>query len=119
MKIPVTNTTAMPIYVGATMIPPGEIRHFDESDVPHHLRPAPVAPQAPEPAPDPLQVLVNEKTADEAIAALPGLSIEDLERLGELEQARVLKDKPAPRKSVLSAISDTLLERAAAEDGNG
>jgi hypothetical protein len=116
MKIPVKNTTKMPIYVGATMIAAGETRHFEEQDVPLHLRPAAAQPAAPEPAADPLQVLVTESTAAEVIEALPDLTTEDLERLGDLEQARMHNEKPAPRKSVLSAISETLLKRAEAGD---
>jgi hypothetical protein len=116
MKIPVTNNTKMPIYVGAYMVPAGETRHFEEHEVPEHLQPVPATPAEPEPAVDPLQDLVAQSTAEQVIAALPGLSTEDLERLGDIEQARTRDHKPAPRKSVLSAIAETLLERAEAGD---
>lgn len=107
MKIPVSNNTAMPIYVGAAMIPPGETRHFDEQDVPHHLRPAPVE-AAPVAAPaDPLAELLKGNVAA-VVAALADLPDADVERLGELEQAG------QARKGVLSAVAEELLVRAEA-----
>ena len=107
MKIPVSNTSAMPIYVGAAMIPPGETRHFDEQDVPHHLRPAPVAEAAPQAPADPLAELLKGNVAA-VVAALPDLTDADVERLGELEQAG------QARKGVLSAVAEELLVRAEA-----
>lgn len=107
MKIPVHNPTAMPIYVGAAMIPPGETRHFDEQDVPLHLRPAPVE-AAPVAAPaDPLAELLKGNVAS-VVAALADLPLADLERLGELERAG------QARKGVLSAVAEELLVRAEA-----
>lgn len=109
-KIPVTNNTAMPIYVGSNMIPPGETRHFDEADVPEHLRPAKAAPVVEAVAEDPIQAL-SEKPAKDIIAAIPELGVEALEKLGDIEQ---LREKP--RSTVLAALSEALLARA---EGSG
>jgi hypothetical protein len=112
-KIPVSNNTAMPIYVGGLMIPPGETRHFEAHQVPAHLRPQP-AEAAPEPAPaDPLAELVKHKVADVA-AALPDLSDEDLARVLELDAA----DGNA-RKGVAEAVAAEQLRRAAEQSGGG
>ena len=107
MKIPVSNNSAMPIYVGAAMVPPGETRHFDEQDVPHHLRPAPVEAAKVEAPADPLAELLKGNVAA-VVAALPDLADADVERLGELEQAG------QARKGVLSAVAEALLVRAEA-----
>lgn len=109
MKIPVSNNTAMPIYVGAAMIPAGETRHFEEQDVPHHLRPVQEAAPVDEPV-DPLVTLLESNVGD-VVAALPELSRADVERLGELEQAG------QARKGVLSGIAENLLARAEAGTG--
>ncbi len=107
---PVTNNTKMPIYVGADMIPPGETRHFYPSQVPEHLRPV----KATEPAPKARDELaeLSEKAANDIIAAIPGLSDENLTRLEDLEHARMVKNSPAARKTILSAISEETLDRA-------
>lgn len=104
-KIPVTNTTAMPIYVGAAMIPAGETRHFDEQDVPAHLRPVaePVAEAVPA---DPLLEILAGSVASIA-AALADLNDTDLARLEQAEH-----DGKA-RKGVLVAMAEARLQRAA------
>ncbi len=106
MKIPVSNNTAMSLYVGAAMVPPGETRHFEESDVSHHLRPAKDETPAVVSKEDPLAKLLQGNVKDIA-AALPGMTMADIERLGELEQ------QGQARKGVLSAVSTALLDRAA------
>ncbi|MDP1674844.1 MAG: hypothetical protein Q8L65_17245 [Burkholderiales bacterium] len=98
-KIPVTNSTQMPIYVGATMIPAGETRHFDLADVPHHLRPAAVEAESAPEASDPVADL-QKKPLKEIRAALNSLSGSDLQRLSELESAA-----KSPRKSLLEEIA--------------
>lgn len=108
-KIPVHNPGAMAIYVAGLMIPPGETRHFDADLVPLHLRPAPAEPE-PETPVDALADLVGG-TVKEVSAAVPGLSDEDLARLGDLEQAK----GDSARKGVLSAIAEETLKRAEAK----
>lgn len=112
MRIPVTNNTQMPIYVGAYMIPPGETRDFDESQVPAHLRPAPPAPEpeAP-PAEDPLAAIREQSVAD-IVELLPALSDDELARLGDLEQIQA-----NPRKTLLAALAEEQLKRAEATAG--
>ena len=105
-RITVTNDTAMPLYVGSNMVPPGETRDFPESQVPPHLRPAaePVA-AVDEQQTDSIDDLAAG-TVKAAIEQIPALSLADLERLGELEQTG------QARVTLLSAISDELLKRA-------
>ncbi|HQS59974.1 MAG: hypothetical protein B7Y56_03455 [Gallionellales bacterium 35-53-114] len=107
-RIPVTNNGAMMLYVGANMVPPGETRDFPESQVPHHLRPAPVEVKEETPA-DPLASLLDGNVPS-VVAALPELSVEQLEKLGEMEQAG------GKRKGVLNALAEALLTRAANKD---
>lgn len=109
MKIPVRNNSAMPIYVGAAMVPPGETRHFDKQDVPHHLRPVEQVEAVVEAPADPLAELLKGNVK-EVVAALAGLSIADIERLGDLEQ------QGHARKGVLNAIADIQLNHAAQAD---
>lgn len=107
MKIPVTNDTKNYLSVGAVLIPPGETRHFEKEDVPHHLRPQ-TAESKPEDIPlDPLAELLKGNVASVA-ASLPDMSVFDIERLGDLEQ------QGQARKGVLSAIAEILLTKAAA-----
>lgn len=130
-RIPVTNNTAMPIYVGAAMIPAGETRIFNEDEVPPHLRSQPEPAAAPAPAVDPAEAA--KKAAEEAeaallagivagnakgaIEALGKLTDEQLARLEKLEQERAIDGQPAARKTVLEAISEEMLKRAA--EGGG
>ncbi|SCX40346.1 hypothetical protein [Nitrosospira sp. Nsp1] len=110
MKLPVHNSTGMPIYVGAAMVLPGETRHFDEHEVPSHLRPEKAAAEnvAPEPG-NPLVELLQLKV-DDVKAALPALTDTELELLGELEQL-----SGTPRKGVLGAVAEEVLKRAEAK----
>lgn len=115
--IPVTNNTAMPIYVGAEMVPAGETRLFHEWLVPEHLKPAPEAPAeaAAEDAPPDVVAELSEKPAKDVIAGIEALTDEQLERLGDLEQAR--GDKV--RTTVLAAIAEANLKRAEAKAAGG
>jgi hypothetical protein len=109
LKIPVTNNGKTTMYVGSSIIPPGETRHFDENEVPPNLRPErEAAPQEMAPA-DPLAELLTGTVADIA-AALPTLALADIERLGEMEQTG------QSRKGVLTAVAETLLKRADKSD---
>lgn len=110
MKVAITNTGKNTLYVGTASIPPGETRHVDPAYLPVHMRPKLPKPAAPLPA-DPLNELLAGGVKN-IIAAIPGLSINDLERLGELEQ----KKGDGARKTLLSAIGEALLERASATD---
>lgn len=106
MKHPVTNQTAMPIYVAGLMIPPGETRHFDIEQIPPEFRPAPAvtAPQAEQLPPNPLADLAAHNAA-EIIENLSDLSSDDLAALMKIEE-----DGRA-RKTVLAAISAEHLKR--------
>lgn len=114
-KIPVANNTAMPMYVAGCMIPPGETRHFDADQVPPEFRPvAAAATPAAAPAGDPVAEL-SRGTVAAITAALPGLSLADLELLGDLEHAKGEK----ARKGVLSAVAEETLKRGEASLGQG
>ena len=104
-RIPVENKTAMARYVAGCMIPPGETRHFDKSQVPREYWPVAAQETKAEAPDDPLAELLKGNVPS-VVAALPGLSDDDLDRLGELEQ------KGAARKGVLNAIGEALLTRA-------
>lgn len=112
-RIPVTNNTKMNLYVGSNIVPPGETRDFPESHVPHHLRPQADEPVREQGAPaDPLGEMLKS-SVKEISAGLDGLSTDDIERLGDLEQAG------QARKGVLSAVSEALLARADAAGAGG
>lgn len=107
-KIPVHNPSAMPMYVHGVMIPAGETRHFDKADVPQLYWPQDVAPEVPDESQFDIVAEIAELSVPKIIAALPGLSDADLERLGDIEQAK----GDNARKTALSAIAEELLNRA-------
>lgn len=126
MRIPVTNNTAMPIYVGSAMIPAGETREFEENDVPLHLRPAQAPAEPVKPALSPEEqaeadaaaakakreaeiAVIRAKSVKDAREHFSELSDEDLATLEALEQA-----EDEPRKTLLEAITEEQLQRAAA-----
>jgi hypothetical protein len=112
-RIPVRNDTAMPIYVGAHMVPPGETGLFFPDQVPPHLRPVPDVPVVEaEPVDAVAELFKGKGKAKDIIAALPELSNEQLDQLAALEQARGAE----ARSTVLGAISELVLQRA--EDGD-
>ncbi|MCB5187375.1 hypothetical protein LG200_05070 [Methylobacillus caricis] len=105
-KIPVSNTTDCPIWVGASMVAPGETRHFYPHEVPPEFRPAEAPVEEPAADTDPLADLLE--LSIKAIKAQFGtLTFEQLEKLGELEQL-----KETPRSSLLSEIGNELLTRS-------
>lgn len=104
-KIPITNDSAMPIYVHGVMIPPGETRHFNASDVQAQFRPQPTPEEQSEPA-NPLLELLQGKVAD-ITALLGGMSEEEIGDIETLENAA-----KNPRKSLLEAIGAERLKRA-------
>lgn len=106
-KIAIHNPSPGVMYVGAQAIPPGETRHFDAHLVPPHLRPKKPDDAAPPPPVDAVAELLK-KPAAAVIAALPDLSIEDLERLGDLERAA-----KKPRSTLVSAVAEQILTRSA------
>lgn len=110
-RIPVTNNTAMPIYVGANMVPPGETRDFEDWQVPEHLKPAPAAPEpvAEEAAPSSMEVLRAEPV-DKILREFDEITDEQLDELEALEMA-----DEKPRKSLIEAIDKLRLERASGE----
>ena len=109
MKIPITNNSKNYMTIGTMMIPPGETFHLDEQDVPPHLRPAPHVVEETIEMADPLNEMIGQSVKN-VIDALPSLNIEQVEKLGDLEQAG------QARKTLLSAIAEELLNRASNSD---
>lgn len=110
-KIPVKNNGAMPIWVGGTMIPAGETRHFDPHHVPPEHRPARAKAESEAPPADPLQA-IQSGSVKAIVAGIEALTDDELGRLEELEQAG-----GAPRKGVMEAIAAERLRRAAQGQG--
>ncbi|MGD9836168.1 MAG: hypothetical protein AB7U92_25735 [Piscinibacter sp.] len=102
--IPIHNHSPMPLWVGGTMVPPGETRIFPMHQVPEHLRPAPVAAE-PEAVVDLVLALLDGSVADVA-EGLGDLLDESLDRLESAEKAG------KARKGVMSAIAEERLRRA-------
>lgn len=121
--IPVTNTTAAPIFIGDRMLAPGDTRHFPESQVPAHLRlpaghtscvgleamdgptaDAPGAPLSnPQPAPEnPLEAILAG-SPDEIAVRLA--EIHDTAVIGQLEDLELARDDEC-RKEVLGLLAD-------------
>lgn len=118
-KYPVTNSTAIPIYVGALMIPPGETRHFELSQLPPEHRPIAEGETIAEPT-DPLALILALSIAKAALG-LPDLSDDELKQLEAMEEAG------QARKGMLAEIGMEILRRAevkaaqppASEEGSG
>lgn len=111
-RIVVHNPSAMLLYVGSEVVPPGETRDFPESQVPAHLRSA-AAPTAPEPVADPLADLLNHPVkaiaaalAERSDLGVPVVSDEQLAALKAAEEAG------KNRSTLLAAIAEETLRRA-------
>ncbi len=111
MRVPIENTGKMPIFVGGVMIPPGEIRHFEDDMLPPEFRSAaPVA--AEETAADPLAELLEGNVAQ----VTGGLDLLSREWLTQLEALELASKK---RKGVLAAIAEEQLRRAEKDAAEG
>lgn len=110
MKVPVTNNTKMPMWVGSSMIPPGETRHFEAHHVPQHLRPKSAVKAKPE-APAPITTVLD-KTIPEIVALMPTWSDEDLDAIKQAEQAG------KTRAGLMKSIAEEELRRADAKVEN-
>lgn len=108
MDIPVHNDKDHPIYVGSSMILPGETRHFDEHDpdLPHYLRPE-IAVEEAAPEFDAMVELLK-LSVSAIVAEFDLLNAEEIDRLEAIENA-----SESPRKTLLAAISEEKLRRAA------
>lgn len=111
MRVPIENKGQMPLYVAGVMIPPGEIRHFEDDQLPPEYRaPADAISEA---VPlDPLLDILKMKVADVA-AGLAALSDEELDRL------EMLESEGQNRKGVITAVVEERLRRAEMKAGQG
>lgn len=104
-QVPIKNTGSTDKFICGVCTPPGETRIFEAAELPRHLRPEAQAPvQAAEttPAEGLLAGAVKQ-----ILPALPGLQSAELQVLRATEAAA-----ERPRKSLLAAIDELLLERA-------
>lgn len=105
---PFYNDTGNPVWIGGLMVPPGATRMVDASLLPAE----PSAPDTPETPPDELAELLKGNV-DSVVSRLPELTLTQIERLGELEQAG------QQRKGILGAIAERLLSEASQKEGGG
>ena len=103
------NPTADLMMVGGVLIQPGEGREVDEQFLPPEHRPEPVSEEAAAPAPDANLVELLAGPVKAIVPQLPEFGDDTLKALANLEQA-----SNKPRKSLVSAIDQLLLDRAAA-----
>ncbi|AUH51230.1 hypothetical protein CXB49_10615 [Chromobacterium sp. ATCC 53434] len=103
MKIPYYNDTEHYKTVGTMLVPPGETREVDASMLPDYAA-ADLALD--EDAPVHIVDALLAGPFSELLSAIPVLAREDLEQLGEREQAE------GRRKDVLAAVSERLLTLA-------
>ncbi|EEG08239.1 hypothetical protein [Pseudogulbenkiania ferrooxidans] len=105
-KVPYPNTSKHTEFIGGVMIPPGEVRGIDPTHHPKYR-----AAEAMEETASAMHIVdvLLAGPVSHLLAALPSLAIEDVEQLGEREQ------EGAARKEVLAAVSERLLEHAAAQ----
>lgn len=105
MKVPFTNEGKTVVHIGNVTVMPGHTRDVEEHDIPDFKSEVPAEKEKT----DPLAEFLLRNVKD-VVAALAGLSLAEVERLGELEQ---LGQK---RKGVLNAIAETLLVRASQDE---
>ena len=102
------------MFVAGRMIPGGETQHFTLAELPAHLRPAPVVPAVE--AVDEFLTVFCSGPVKAIVAAVPGLSDEDLARLEAFETGVAGK----ARGTVARAIAAEKMRRAGAKaDGRG
>lgn len=103
MKVPYQNDTDSPVHIGNVTIMPGNTRDVEETHIPGH-KGKEIATQ--DTQPHPLGDLLKGNVGVVA-QALNGMAFEDVELLGELEQAG------QARKTLLAAIATEILARQA------
>ncbi len=111
MRVPIENNGQMPLYVAGVMIPPGEIRHFEDDQLPPEYR-QPAEESEVDLTLDPLVDILKMKVADVA-SGLAALSDEELDRLEMLEV------EGQNRKGVIAAVAEERLRRAELKAGQG
>lgn len=101
MKVPYFNNTDKFAHIGPVTIPPFGTRDVEDTHIPGYTQLVAGDP----PVTDELSDLLKQSVA-KVVEALPGLSQEDIDRLGELEQTG------KNRTTLLSAIAEETLNRA-------
>jgi hypothetical protein len=108
MKIPYTNITNKIQHIGSVTLFPGQCREIEERYLPKN--PAPESILAPDST---IQTLLKSSVGD-VVSALPNLSAEHLD---EVEAGESGKEKP--RSTLMKAIAEERLRRAAADPETG
>jgi hypothetical protein len=103
MKTPYTNETDKFVHIGSVTIAPGATRDVEDSHIPGYTPPASTTNESPE---NPL-ARIAVLSVDKAKAQLKNLTDGELAQLGDLEKAG------QQRKTLINAIADELLQRAA------
>jgi hypothetical protein len=114
-KKTISNTSDRTMFVGGVMIAPGESRDVDAAYLPpEHQDDAPPAaePDSGQPDPDANLRELLKGTVKDLTAQLDDFSDETLKRLAELEA-----ETDTPRSTLLGAITDLQLKRAAVKTG--
>lgn len=114
-KKTISNTSDRTVFVGGVMIPPNESRDVETAYLPpEHQDDAPPAaePDSGQPDPDANLRELLRGTVKDLTAQLDDFSDETLKRLAELEA-----ETDTPRSTLLGAITDLQLKRAAAKTG--
>lgn len=112
----VPNDTDRTIFVGGVMIPPGEGREVDTAFLPPEHQDAPLETEATtstEPDADANLRELLKGTVKDLTSQLEDFSADTLKRLAELEG-----ESDTPRSTLLAAITDQQLKRAAAKTGD-
>lgn len=107
MKVPYHNDTDKHVHIGPVTIAPRQTRDVEETHIPDYK----AKQEAPADAPaDPLAELLKG-SVKKITVSLDAMSTADIEALGALEQKA-----ESPRTTLLSAIGELLLTRAAQAD---
>jgi hypothetical protein len=110
-EVAVKNNGKNTMYCGGFMIPPGETRILPSAVVPAHLKQPPAPVERREPSQDEAIKKTLALSVKDIAAMLPDLT---LNALGDLEAAE--ESASHPRKTLLSAIQEERLRRAADND---
>lgn len=121
MKVPYFNSDDHIVFIGGVMVPPNETRLVEESFIPsastadsEPVQNGEVRQQGSEPDNGGAVEVDREKLVElltrkqeEVLKELPGLGLQEIEVLGDLEQ------EGKARQGILGAVAERLLESAA------
>jgi len=120
---PVENKTNIPKHIAGVTIPPGEVRFFDESDLPPYMRKAKQRATASDNEQGGND-LVDHAAADitAQLTELLDNSVKNIDKqlhtlpLGQLDQLDVMEQAAGNRSTLLQSITNERLRRADIEN---